>query len=217
MKKFLALVSLIMMFAMLAGCGDDTTAESAAPAESAPAEVVAEPSEEVSEESTSAQSSEPLVIGGASAEDDSVAAVAPTGAAAINEEDFVVVIGGGELTFDMTMDSVFELLGTEYEYSEAISCAYDGMDKTFAYSDIEVYSWPDGEIDRVSEFLILSDICTTARGITVGSTLDNVISAYGQGTEVGSMVEYEALGRLISFNIVDGVVADIDFMTVQED
>lgn len=214
MKKYLILIAVVMMFAMLAGCGGET-AEAPAP-ESAPAESAAQPVEEAAPESAPAQSNAPLVIGGAAAEED-VAANAPASAATINEEDFVVVINGGELTFDMTMDSVFELLGTEYEYSEAISCAYDGMDKTFAYSDIEIYSWPDGEIDRVSEFLIFSDVCTTARGITVGSTLEDVIAAYGQGTEVGSMVEYEALGHLISFNIVDGTVADIDFMTVQED
>ncbi|MBE6991180.1 MAG: hypothetical protein E7430_01195 [Ruminococcaceae bacterium] len=215
MKKFIIFVSVIAMLAMLAGCGGDNSAETAAPVESASTDVV-EPSEEVAVESEPAQSNAPLVIGG-NAEGEDVEAAAPVETAAINEEDFVVVINGGELTFDMTMDSVFELLGTEYEYSEAISCAYDGMDKTFAYSDIEIYSWPDGDIDRVSEFLIFSDICTTARGITVGSTLDDVIAAYGQGSEVGSMVEYEALGRLISFNISDGVVADIDFMTVQED
>lgn len=214
MKKYLILIAVVMMFAMLAGCGGET-AEAPAP-ESAPAESAAQPVEEAAPESAPAQSNAPLVIGGSAAEED-VAANAPAPAAAINEEDFVVVINGGELTFDMTMDAVFELLGTEYDYSEAISCAYDGMDKTFAYSDIEIYSWPDGEIDRVSEFLIFSDVCTTARGITVGSTLEDVVAAYGQGTEVGSMVEYEALGRLISFNIVDGTVADIDFMTVQED
>ncbi len=214
MKKFIILVSAIMIFALLAGCGGDTAAEAPAPVESAPAESAAPPVEEAPAESE--QANAPLVIGG-NAESEDVEAAAPAEAAAINEEDFVVVINGGELTFDMTMDSVFELLGTDYEYSEAISCAYDGMDKTFAYSDIEIYSWPDGDIDRVSEFLIFSDICTTARGITVGSTLDDVVAAYGQGTEVGSMVEYEALGRLISFNISDGVVADIDFMTVQED
>ena len=214
MKKFIILVSAIMIFALLAGCGGDAAAEAPAPVESAPAESAAPPVEEAPAESE--QANAPLVIGG-NAESEDVEAAAPAEAAAINEEDFVVVINGGELTFDMTMDSVFELLGTDYEYSEAISCAYDGMDKTFAYSDIEIYSWPDGDIDRVSEFLIFSDICTTARGITVGSTLDDVVAAYGQGTEVGSMVEYEALGRLISFNISDGVVADIDFMTVQED
>ena len=109
MKKFIILVSVIMMFAMLAGCGGDTAAESPAPVESAPVEAVTEPSEEVPAQSEPAQSNAPLVIGGA-AENEDVEAVAPAEAAAINEEDFVVVINGGELTFDMTMDSVFELL-----------------------------------------------------------------------------------------------------------
>ncbi len=210
MKRYLVLLSLVVIAAMLAGCGG--ASEPAVSAEAASSEPVQAAVSESPAESEPAQSNGPLVIGGAADE-----AQSPAAAADINEEDLVVVINGGELTFDMTMDSVFELLGTDYEYSEAISCAYDGMDKTFEYSDLVIYSWPDGETDRVSEFLIFSDVCTTARGITVGSSLDDVIAAYGQGSEVGSMIEYEALGRLISFSISDGAVTDIDFMTVQED
>lgn len=213
-KMIFIVLTVLACISIFAACGDEPTQVTAPSAEpetvvSQPVEV-AQPSEEAPEES-----SQPLVIQPVETEapqEDSQETQTATEAAPLTEDDFVIIASGNELAFDMAMDAVIAVLGDDYEYSEAVSCAYDGMDKTYAYSDIEIYSWPDGEVDKVNEIMIFSDLYMTARGITVGSTLDEVTAAYGQGDTVGSMVEYKALGHILSFTISDSVVTDIDLL-----
>lgn len=220
MKKKLIFVVLVVLacISILTACGEDTTEVSAPSAE--PEAASSQPIESAQpSESAPAESSQPLVIQPVetdASQEDAQQSQAPAEVAAMTEDDFVIVASGSELAFDMTMDSVIAILGDGYDYSEAVSCAYDGMDKTYAWPDIEIYSWPDGDVDKVNEIMIFSDLYMTARGITVGSTLDEVVAAYGQGETIGSMVEYKALGHILSFGITDSVVTDIDLLRTGE-
>ena len=48
--------------------------------------------------------------------------------------------------------------------SEAVSCVYTGMDKTYAYSDRILYTYPDGDADRLLELYCTADV-QTAQGV----------------------------------------------------
>lgn len=136
----------------------------------------------------------------------------PTQAAALTEDDFSLTINGGKVYFDQPVEEMILILGEDYAYSEAISCAYDGMDKTYGYESVDIYSYPDGAEDYVNEMLIFSAGIETARGISVGAGRDEVILAYGMGKEVGSMLEYELGGHLLSFTFTGDTVSDIDLI-----
>ena len=101
-----------------------------------------------------------------------------------------LTVDGTEITGDTPVDDVLALLGEDYAYYEAISCVYDGMDKTYTYPDAIVYTYPDGEQDCLME-LYCTGGDVSAGGITFGASRDQVIDAFGEDyTEEGSMLVY---------------------------
>lgn len=81
-------------------------------------------------------------------------------------------------------------------YTEGASCYYDGMDKTFGYNGYTVTTYPAADGDYVSEVYITSSDIKTAAQITVGSSLEDVTKAYGNG--------YTVEGKMYKYNVEDG-------------
>lgn len=82
-------------------------------------------------------------------------------------------------------------LGEPAQYVEAASCYFDGMDKVFTYNGFEITTYPVGDKDYVQDICMSSDEYKTEEGITIGSTLDEVIQAYGDDYELtGKMYRY---------------------------
>ena len=101
-----------------------------------------------------------------------------------------LTVDGTTFTHESTVEEILTALGEDYTYYEAISCVYDGMDKTYDYGNVVVYTYPDGETDRLMELY-----CTggevSAQGITVGSAKDDVVKTFGTGyTEEGTVLTY---------------------------
>lgn len=105
----------------------------------------------------------------------------------------VTACGGGDSKDDMyalTIDGVtikgntkvqqyLDKLGDDYEYSESISCAYDGLDKIYTYDNFSIYTYPQGDQDYVLEVEVLGGSYTTGKGIKIGSSRAEVIKVYG--------------------------------------
>ena len=51
--------------------------------------------------------------------------------ASFSDSDLILNIGGDSYTCAVGIDTVTGALGEDYEYAEGLSCAYDGLDKTF--------------------------------------------------------------------------------------
>lgn len=98
----------------------------------------------------------------------------------MTEEDLIFHTGGGDFALDSDASKLVQALGDDYTYSEAVSCAYIGMDKVFSYDGIDVFTYPLDGIDRIDEIYITSDAYMTTKGITVGSTLSDIQKAYGK-------------------------------------
>ena len=102
-----------------------------------------------------------------------------------------LTVSGTEVSGDTAVEDVLALLGEDYEYYEAISCVYDGMDKTYTYGDCVLYTYPDGETDHLME-LYCTDGDVSAQGVTFGDSREAVIEAFGDGyTEEGIVLSYE--------------------------
>lgn len=102
----------------------------------------------------------------------------------------VLTVSGTEITGETAVEDVLALLGEEYEYYEAISCVYDGLDKTYTYENYIVYTYPSEEGDHLMELYCTSDD-VSAQGITVGASRDAVIETFGDGyLEEGAMLIY---------------------------
>jgi len=132
-------------------------------------------------------------------------------------EDIALNINGKTFRCGEDVRPLLAELGDGYSYSEAISCAYDGMDKTYSYDNFDVYTYPDGDIDRVSEITAYSGDVSTAKGLKVGDTVERMEELYGKGySEEGITLVYEippkqenAEGASLYVTVEDGVIQSI--------
>ncbi|HAL74406.1 MAG TPA: hypothetical protein DCM45_04840, partial [Clostridiales bacterium] len=61
----------------------------------------------------------------------------------------------------------------------APSCLYEGTDKTYEYDDLVVYTITKNGVDLIDGIDLTSSRYTTVRGITVGSSWQSILEAYG--------------------------------------
>lgn len=87
-------------------------------------------------------------------------------------------------------------LGDDCQVSEAESCVYVGMDKTFDYGSIIVYTVPSGEKDLLDGVDIMDDRAASGRGIRVGNSRDDVLAAYGPQAGTDSDLVYNQSGDI---------------------
>lgn len=113
--------------------------------------------------------------------------------AKLTADDLAIRIGGFTATPKTTMDDVRAALGEADEYAEAISCVYEGMDKTFTYGDTTFYTFPDGDTDRLMEVYCTGGDVTTAKGITFGASVAEIETAYGK--------DYTCSGKLLTYEL----------------
>ncbi len=108
-------------------------------------------------------------------------------------------IDGTTIACRMDMAEVLSAF-SEYdcEYSESISCAYNGLDKIYDFTDkgFTVYTYPDGDKDYVLEVVVYSEEISQLGGkIKVGMSIEDLESMYG--------TDYSKDGDAISYTIKD--------------
>ncbi|MDR1328822.1 MAG: hypothetical protein LBK23_04405 [Oscillospiraceae bacterium] len=125
------------------------------------------------------------------------------GASPLSGEDFKL----SGVAVRRNIAEVLDAFGGGYEYSEAISCDHDGMDKVYVYGGIEFYTYPDGENDLVNEIIVTSGAYKTPRGVGVGDGTDAVVAAYGDNfSSEGAAIVYSGDAAELWFYISDGAV-----------
>jgi len=104
---------------------------------------------------------------------------------ALSEDDFVFVYDETPYSFGMDPAELIAAItaheGAAPEVFAAESCLYDTMDYEYYGAEITVGSChPQGGPDEaINCFMVYGGEWTTARGIGIGSTLEEVVSAYG--------------------------------------
>lgn len=162
-----------------------------------------------------------LLLTGCGANEQTQNSGAPaSGAAAVGSfsaEDIALVIDGKTYRCAEDVSTLLKDLGEEYTYSEAISCAYDGLDKTYTFENADVYTYPDGEIDRVFEITVYSGDVSTPKGLKIGDSVSRLEELYGTGyEEAGITLIYQlpakqenAEGASLYVTVENDVIASI--------
>ncbi len=110
---------------------------------------------------------------------------------ALKEEDLSLTVGGVQITTEADVADLLATFGEDYAYAEAVSCVYDGMDKSFTYEDFTIYTYPSEQGDCLMEIYCQSGDVTTAKGISIGASLSDVTELYG--------TDYEEKGATIVY------------------
>lgn len=119
---------------------------------------------------------------------------------------------GADITLDGNFDAPYATLGAENDYFEAPSCAFDGMDKIYYYSGVEVRTYPQGDEDFVSAVLLKDDTVTTAEGAYVGMAMSEVLEKHGSNyTQEGSAYIYMSGESSLTFIAENDAVIAITY------
>ncbi len=128
---------------------------------------------------------------------------------------YVFTYNGVQIRMNAPADDIIAALGDGYTYFEAPSCAYEGMDKVYTYNSIVVRSYTMDGADYIAAVELKDDTVSTAEGIRIGSSEDDVRAAYGEeGTPGTSGIEYTMGDSFISFIFENGQVAAITYTAI---
>ncbi len=96
------------------------------------------------------------------------------------EQGFVFDYNGTSIIVNTDVEPVLKELGEPLDYFEAESCAFQGLDKTYYYNGFELTTYPNSEDDYISSIYFQDDSVSTSEGIYIGSSVDDVLKAYGE-------------------------------------
>ena len=125
----------------------------------------------------------------------------------------------GDVTIGMNEDVAFALsgLGEYSNYAESPSCAFKGLDKIYSYSGFDLYTYPIESTDYVNSIYFLDDSVSTPEGIHLGSTVEDMLAAYGEDYEEEyGVYTYTKDKSTLSFIVTDGVIESIEYVAITE-
>jgi len=109
---------------------------------------------------------------------------------------------------------ILDALGEPMHYFESPSCAFQGMDRVYTYNGFELYTYTDGDDDTeyVLSVVFMNDGVETNEGITIGSKLADVISAYGVKFVMdGNKYTYTSVNTELSFVTENDEVVEVSY------
>jgi hypothetical protein len=144
---------------------------------------------------------------------------AATSDAAFSEADLTFYLNGKPYALMTDAATLIKALGDGYELTEAASCLYVGMDRTYEYPGISINTIPKDNADYIDEIVLTDDTYATPKGVVVGGALDDIVQAYGKGyADQGGVIVYAVNGDpsdlqspKLYFTLTDGKIDSIGF------
>lgn len=124
------------------------------------------------------------------------------------------VFRSGDVVVEMDAEAkpILEQLGEANDYFETPSCAFDGIDKKYAYGSFELDTYPTGDKDFVSGVLFKDDSITTPEGIGIGDSREKMVNAYGgEGSEELGMTIYRKDNMKLCFILKEDSIVSIEY------
>lgn len=110
-----------------------------------------------------------------------------------------------------------EVFGKEEDYSEIASCAFEGLDRTYAYPNYEITTFPDGEKERVYTIYFLTENVQTQEGIKITDSLKKMKEVYGNETsKQGNQYVYTKGKTNLEFIVEEDVITSIQYTYTAE-
>lgn len=130
---------------------------------------------------------------------------------------YVLIYKDCPLPMNADFAPLLAFLGEPDSYFEAASCAFDGLDKTYTYAGLEIVTYPDGEVDRISSVRILDDSVSTPEGVTVGASPADVTAACGEDyDELGMQYAYEDGDTVFSVLFDGGTAVSVEYTAIND-
>ncbi len=198
MKKYQYAILLLTGVLNLAGCSN-----SAAPLE-----------DKVTSESTTISETTESMTPAVSETETETTLESRTAEEAVSLQGYLFEVNGVSIGIYEEAKPVLEALGEADSYFETPSCAFVGMDRQYTYGSYMLTTYEEDGQEYIYDIYFLDDKISTPEGIRIGSTLEEVIAAYGEDyTEDFGMYTYRKERSKLQFLVVDEVVTSVDYTT----
>lgn len=110
-----------------------------------------------------------------------------------------------------------DAFGKEENYSEIASCAFEGLDRTYTYTDYEITTFPDGDKERVFSVYFLNENIQTQEGVKITDSFDKMKEVYGEPTnQQGNQYVYTKGKTNMEFIVEEDVITSIQYSYTAE-
>lgn len=124
---------------------------------------------------------------------------------------------GVKIYMNTDVEPVIEALGEPINYFEAESCAFKGLDKFYTYAGFEITTYPLDGKDYISSVNLMDDTVSTPEGIYLGSTVEDMIAAYGEDyTESSGSYTYVKDDSKLQFIVMNDEIISITYLAIVE-
>ena len=118
---------------------------------------------------------------------------------------------GNEFVLGAIFDE--DKLGQNSSYSETVSCASQGTDKTYTYPNFEVKTYNDGKDDRILSIYLITDDVQTKEGVKVTDSYQKMLDTYGNNFDQLDALYIYRLGKTaLHFMVENDVITAIEYV-----
>ncbi len=137
---------------------------------------------------------------------------AETTTAAVVLQGYLFQANGLSIGMHEDAEGVLAALGAADAYFETPSCAFLGVDRQYTYGNYMLTTYEENGREYIYDIYFLDETVCTPEGIRIGSGIEEMIAAYGDGyTEDFGMYTYTKEQSKLQFLIADGIVTSIDY------
>lgn len=129
--------------------------------------------------------------------------------------EYYITYKGTKIELDKKADTVLSALGTPKSTASLGDCGGFGTQTKYVYDDIVVYTLKNDNGETIDQITISNDIVETEKGICIGDSSNDVITAYGEPTTKNdNKLEYKKDSLYLKFGLENGDVKSINFIRV---
>lgn len=105
-----------------------------------------------------------------------------------------------------------EKYGQEKEYSEIISCAYEGLDRIYKYENYEITTYERDGKERIQSIYLLNDMVKTEEDVKITDSYNKMIEKYSDNyAREENMYTYIQGKTALKFIIENNIITSIEY------
>ena len=131
---------------------------------------------------------------------------------------FYVEYNGAKITMGEDADKIIDALGEAQDRREIGDCGGLGAQVRYSYPSLEIYvleSKTDGNV--IDQITFRDDLVTTPEGACICMSVEDATEFLGTpSVQNDKSIEYQKSNFVLKLGILDGVITEIDYITVAE-
>ena len=130
------------------------------------------------------------------------------------EKELVFLYNGTEIAMGAEAAPILEALGEPKSCTEAPSCLFEGVDKTYYYGSFYLLTSPAPDGERIYKLWFAEDCVETPEGIAIGDEAAEVAQTYEVET-CGEIYFYDRGDTRLNIITEKGVVTSVQYISDQ--